>query len=153
MEYQVQFKQVEAQVTAVGRRRAGRAELSKVVPASCGEGWNYIRSAQLARPGRNLALYLDGEIHLECGAEVGEPFICDDNVVCSSTPAGPVATAVHMGPYHLLGEAHAAICRWCSDNGYRLAGPCWEVYGHWVDDPAKLRTDVFYLLKAQESIV
>jgi hypothetical protein len=23
----------------------------------------------------------------------------------------------------------------------------WELYGHWEDDPAKLRTDVFYLLR------
>ncbi len=22
----------------------------------------------------------------------------------------------------------------------------WEVYGHWSEDPAQLRTDVFYLL-------
>jgi hypothetical protein len=33
-----------------------------------------------------------------------------------------------------------------------LAGPNWEVYGHWTDewnsDPAKIRTDVFYLLVA-----
>jgi hypothetical protein len=33
-----------------------------------------------------------------------------------------------------------------------LAGPNWEVYGHWQDewnsDPSKIRTDVFYLLVA-----
>ena len=28
-----------------------------------------------------------------------------------------------------------------------LAGPNWEVYGHWHDDPSQLRTDVFYLLQ------
>jgi hypothetical protein len=35
--------------------------------------------------------------------------------------------------------------------GHELAGPSWEVYGHWLDewnsDPRKIRTDVFYLLK------
>ena len=27
-----------------------------------------------------------------------------------------------------------------------LAGPCWEVYGDWHDDPAKRRTDMYHLL-------
>jgi hypothetical protein len=27
-----------------------------------------------------------------------------------------------------------------------MTGVDWEIYGHWDDDPAKLRTDVFYLL-------
>src|SRR5262249_28162531 len=70
-----------------------------------------------------------------------------DGVVCSSTPAGLVATTAHFGPYARLGEAHQAILRWCADHGYKLAGPSWEVYGHWDDDPAKLRTDIYYLLQ------
>ena len=36
-------------------------------------------------------------------------------------------------------------------HGHTLAGPNWEIYGHWVDewnrDPTKIRTEVFYLLK------
>jgi hypothetical protein len=43
----------------------------------------------------------------------------------------------------------------CRDNGYALAGPNWEVYGHWKDewnsDPTKICTDVFYLLVAAGS--
>ena len=35
-----------------------------------------------------------------------------------------------------------------------LAGPNWEIYGHWVDewnrDPSKIRTDVFYLIKKSD---
>jgi len=27
-----------------------------------------------------------------------------------------------------------------------MAGPRWEVYGHWSDNPATRRTDIFYLL-------
>jgi hypothetical protein len=31
-----------------------------------------------------------------------------------------------------------------------LAGPNWEIYGHWIDewnsDPTKICTDVFYLI-------
>jgi effector-binding domain-containing protein len=72
-------------------------------------------------------------------------------VIGSSTPAGRVATAVHLGPYDRLPEAHQAIRRWCADHGYTLAGPNWEIYDHWTDewnsDPSRIRTGLFYLLK------
>jgi effector-binding domain-containing protein len=95
-----------------------------------------------------LALYLDGEMNIECGVEVFQPFAGNDRVICSCTPAGLVATAAHIGPYNRLGEAHKAVHEWCADHGHLLAGPSWEVYGHWTDDPAQLRTDVFWLLQA-----
>jgi effector-binding domain-containing protein len=148
MEYQVEVKEVPAQTTGVIRCRARQAELATVVPHLCGEVWEFFRASGLPRPGRHLALYLDGEINLEVGAEVAEPFVGNDRVVCSSTPAGLVAVAVHWGPYSGLHGAHQAIHRWCADNGRTPAGPQWEVYGHWTDDVTQLRTDVFYLLQA-----
>lgn len=148
MAYHVSVQQVASQTTAVVRRRAGPAELAQVVPQACGEVWAWARSSNLPRPGRHVALYLDGEINLEVGAEMAQPFTGDGQVVCSCTPAGTVATTTHLGPYDRLGEAHAAICRWCAAKGHALAGPNWEVYGHGEDDPAKLRTDVFYLLRS-----
>jgi hypothetical protein len=35
-------------------------------------------------------------------------------------------------------------------NDHTLAGPQWEIYGHWLPewnkDPSQIRTDVYYLL-------
>ena len=97
------------------------------------------------------ALYWDCAINLEVGVELDAPFAGYGEVVGSATPAGAVATAVHFGPYGRLCEAHQAIRQWCADHGYAEAGPNWEIYGHWIDewnnDPTKIRTDVFYLLK------
>jgi effector-binding domain-containing protein len=146
MSYQISVHHVPAQTTAVVRSRAKQADLPQVVPALCGEVWAYTRAAGLPRPGRHLALYLDCAINLEVGAEMDQPFTGDGRVVCSSTPAGLVATTVHLGPYNRLGDAHHAVLNWCAANGHVLAGPSWEVYGHWTDDPTQLRTDVFYLL-------
>jgi effector-binding domain-containing protein len=67
--------------------------------------------------------------------------------VCAVIPGGMVATVVHMGPYQKLPEAHAAVRGWCAEHGHALAGPSWEIYGDWTDNPAELRTDVFYLLQ------
>ena len=146
MQYQVHVEQVEPQLTAVIRLRADPSYFSQVVPQACGEVWNYFRSSGLPRPGRHLALYLDEQGNIEVGAEVGQPFTGNDRVVCSSTPGGRVATTAHLGPYDRLGGAHDAVRKWCAAHGQALAGPFWEVYGHWTDDPAQLRTDVFYLL-------
>ena len=146
MAYHVHVQQVAAQLTGVVRCRTKGSELSQVVPRLCGEVWEFMRSAQLPRPGRHVALYLDGEMNIEVGVEVFQPFEGNARVVCSSTPAGTVATVAHIGPYHGLGDANKAILQFCKENGHALAGPSWEVYGHWDDDPAKLRTDVFYLL-------
>src|SRR5262245_50889081 len=147
MEYQPRIEQVTPVTTAVVRRRARQDELSTVVPQACGEVWAFVRSAGVPNPGRHTALYLDGAINLEVGAEVGQPFAGDGNVVCSSLPGGTVATVAHFGPYSLLGDAYAALGRFCSDQGLTRAGPSWEIYGHWDDDPAKLRTDIYFLLQ------
>lgn len=151
MGYQVKLEQHISSPLAVVRRKAKSQELSKVVPEACGEVWKVVRSQKIAGAGRHVALYLDCEINLEVGVEVETPFAGHGEVVGSATPAGAVASVAHFGPYNRLHEAHQAIHQWCAENGHKLAGPHWELYGHWVDewnsDPSKIRTDVFYLLK------
>jgi len=135
---------------AVIRRRARPEELSKVVPDACGIVWGILRSQRIPGAGRNVAVYLDGEINLEVGVEMDAPFVGLGEVVRSGTPAGLIATTTHHGPYRLLNRAHDAIAHWCRDHGHTLAGPNWEIYGHWQDewnrDPARIVTEVFYLL-------
>jgi effector-binding domain-containing protein len=143
------------QPTAVVRRRASLRELPKVVPDGCGVVWNTLRANAIKGAGRNLALYLDDQINLEVGVEMSAPFAGVGDVVASSLPAGGVATAVHFGPYQRLCNVHNAIRDWCKANGHSLAGPNWEIYGHWDQDwnshPEKIRTDVYYLLKPADA--
>jgi effector-binding domain-containing protein len=150
MEYDVHLEQVTSRPLAVVRRRASLAELGRVIPEACGKVWEVVRAQKLPGAGRNVALYLDDEFNLEVGVEMDAPFAGHDEVIGSATPAGTVATAVHFGPYNRLPEAHHAIRRWCAANGLTLAGPNWDIYGHWLDewcgDPSKIRTDVFYLV-------
>ncbi len=153
MEHHVRLEELGSRPLAVVRRRAKAAELSKVVPDACGTVWSVIRAHQVPGAGRNVAVYWDcrdGQVNVEVGVEMDGPFAGHGEVAASATPAGRVATAVHYGPYRQLCGAHDAILSWCRNNRYTLAGPSWEVYGHWKNewnsDPAKVRTDVFYLL-------
>jgi effector-binding domain-containing protein len=151
MQYQIELTQSGPVHTAVIWDRVAPRDLAKFVSAACGEVWSFIRSAGLKKPGRHVALYLDGEGTVEVGAEVSGPFVGNDRVRCSQLPVGRVATTVHLGPYPLLRNAHAAIRQWCAGRSLQLTGVSWEVYGHWQEswnaDPSRIHTDVFYLLQ------
>jgi effector-binding domain-containing protein len=149
MQYKVQLQQFNSIPLAVIRSTARPDELSRVVRRHCGLVWNVLR-AQQVRGGRHVAVYLDSAITLEVGVELSAPFVERDDVVRSATPAGTVASVVHLGPYSGLGAAHQAIHDWSKATNHPLAGPKWEIYGHWKpewdDDPSQIRTDVFYLM-------
>jgi effector-binding domain-containing protein len=158
MTYTVRIEHQATRPLAVVRRRATQQQLSKVVPDACGTVWNVVRAQQVPGAGRHVAVYWDCAINLEVGVELEAPLGSHGSpdpanfgeVVASATPNGPVATTTHYGPYGQLCQAHEAIHDWCAANGHTLAGPSWEVYGHWQNDwntdPTKIRTDVFYLL-------
>jgi effector-binding domain-containing protein len=145
----VQIQRLNSVPVAVIRRQADASQLSRLVPECCGLVWNAVR-AQQAKAGRHVAIYWDGIIRLEVGVELLGPFAEHGEVVLSATPAGAVASATLFGPYGALGAAHGAIREWCSANNHSLAGPNWEIYGHWLPewntDPSQIRTDVYYLL-------
>jgi effector-binding domain-containing protein len=148
--YDIRLEQSVGRPLAVVRHRAALHELSRVVPEACGVVWGVVRAQQLPGAGRHVAVYLDDLINLEVGVELDAPFGAFGEVVGSAIPSGTVAATTHYGPYARLHEAHEAIRRWCLDNGHALAGPNWEIYGHWADawndDPSQITTDVFYLL-------
>ena len=145
----VQLDQRDSVPVAVIRRQASASELSRIVPQCCGLVWNAVR-AQQARAGRHVAIYWDSSIRLEVGVELYGPFTEEGEVVRSAMPAGPVAWTAHLGPYSGLGGAHDAVRQWCRANNRELAGPNWEIYGHWQSEwntnPLQIRTDVYYLL-------
>jgi effector-binding domain-containing protein len=147
--HHVQVRQLESIPLAVIRRQVRQSELSRVVPECCGLVWNALR-AQNIRGGRHVAVYWDDTIRLEVGVEVQGPFAETPQVVRSATPDGNVASVTHLGPYGGLWAAHGAIREFCKGGNVRVAGPNWEIYGHWREewnaDPSLIRTDVFYLL-------
>jgi len=132
---------------AVVRRQVRRPELSSAVREGCGRVWTFARQRSLPA-GRHVAVYRDGSVRLEVGVELPVPFVEEEDVIRSATPAGLTACTTLLGPYDQLGRAHAAIHAWCAGHGHRLAGPNWEIYGHWQPewnaDTSRIRTDIFY---------
>jgi len=149
MAYSVQIATVTEQLLAASRQETTLTRVSQDIQRLLQAPWALIRqNPDLRRDGHNVAVYRNepNGVSVEVGVQVVRAFDPTSLVVCSSTPGGTVATTAHFGPYSALGGAHRAVCAWCDQNGRALAGVSWEIYGDWNDDPAKLRTDVLYLL-------
>jgi effector-binding domain-containing protein len=104
--------------------------------------------------GQNIFIYRSAtptELTVDFCVGVTAPFSAIGHVVPMETPGGPAARTTHYGDYGRMNEANEAIIAWCRANNRLRAGPSWEVYGHWDPDPAKLSTDVYYLLQPTTS--
>jgi effector-binding domain-containing protein len=150
MGYSVTVLEAAPQWIAAARGRAKAGAVSRTMLGLLGTAWDFVRLSGIKTDGQNVAIYRGeaGEVAIAAGPRVFEKFEGNSEVACVATPSGPAATAIHMGPYEQLGRPHAAIREWCAANGREMEGTNWEIYGHHEDDPARRRTDVFYLLRS-----
>lgn len=156
MPYEVVLCQVAPRTLAAAQTRVRAHTLVPSIRPLFDEVYKYLNEAGVKERGLNVIVYwnearrnlLDSEegLVMEAGVEVYAALPQEGVVRAAATPAGRVAATVHVGPYDQMGKAHDAVRAWCAEQGHALAGPNWEVYGHWNDDPQQLRTEVFYLL-------
>lgn len=159
MEYNIKKREVAQRVVACAISQATIQNIGDKIGELLPQVYDVLQVINIQQFGNNIVIYWDKEddclllteqgIHIDVGVQVDKAFEPVGQVRCSATPAGVVATTTHIGSYQQLPSAHAAIRNWCKENGYFIAGVNWEVYGDWNDDPTKLMTEVFYLLKHQ----
>jgi effector-binding domain-containing protein len=147
MQYDVVLRTVEAGRIAAVREHVTPVDIAQRFGPALDQVWTFVRAAGLST-NHNVFVYDDSAPGvIEFGVQVDTEFEDGDVVMCSETPAGTIATTTHVGPYDELGAAHSAVRAWCLDEGRPITGPFWEIYGDWNDDPAKLETEVCYLLR------
>jgi DNA-binding transcriptional MerR regulator len=87
-----------------------------------------------ATPGISVGWYEDetvdgGGIVLHAGFEIAGQDVPDsDRVHVVDLPVVDAASVIHRGHPHGIPAAWEAFMRWIEDSGYRLAGPCRELY-------------------------
>jgi effector-binding domain-containing protein len=145
MDPSVRLEHAESRELAVVRRASSRQGLPRDIIAGFDVVWPVLRSQGVAT-GRNVVIYHGGLADLEIGVEVTGRLEETPEVRRSATPTGPVASATHWGDYSAMKPAYDALERWCTEHGRRKTGVSWEVYGHWADDPAERRTDIYFQL-------
>ena len=146
MSYQVTMTAVEARPTAVVTATTTWQEFPTLWRSLSDEVWACLHAGGIYRGCRNIMLYWDDVPHVEVGVELLVPCPLTGHVVASALPAGDVAMTVHWGPYSKLGDAHRAVTDWCAAQGKRRTSTRWEIYGPHDDDPAKVWTEVCWLL-------
>ena len=148
MPYEVRAERAAPRTLAAVHATTNQQRLSADILRLLDKVWPVLRE-QGVRTGHNVVVYHGGtarELTVDVGVEAFTDFAVRGEIRRTATPSGEVATVAHYGEYSEMAGAYAALERWCQDNGRRPAGVNWEVYGDWADDPAKRRTDVYFLL-------
>jgi effector-binding domain-containing protein len=149
MTVEVTAKTIEPAPTAVVVAATTWAEFPKVWRSMLDEVWSFLRGDApegLYQHGHNIMLYKDDVPNVEVGVQVNGSFAPAGRVVASTLPGGPVATATHTGPMASIGDTHHAVREWSDAQGYRLAGPRWEIYGDPDPSTGSFDVDVFWSL-------
>jgi effector-binding domain-containing protein len=149
MTAEVTVKTVEPTPTAVVAAATTWAEFPQMWGPMLDTVWSFLRGDApdgLYDHGHNIMLYQDDVPNVEVGVQVSGSFATAGEVVPSALPGGLAATATHTGPITKIGDTHQAVCEWSQANGYRLAGPRWEIYGDPDPSSGDFDVDVFWSL-------
>jgi effector-binding domain-containing protein len=151
MKYDVVVETAQAELLAAVRATVPIRDVARAWKPALDQVWAFLRANGELRTGHNLFLYHHVEqrneaMNIDFGVQVARPFERKGDVRCIETPAGEVASTIHVGPYNQLRNAHNAIHTWCAANNRKIAKASWETYGDWNNDPALLETTVKYLL-------
>ena len=149
----VTFVRVDPRPIAVIAQSTTWKDFPQVWGPLLDEVYRFVRSRDELATGagderwQNIMLYKSDRPDVEVGVLVSAQFTPVGRVTPSELPGGEVATATHRGDYGQLGVTHGAVRDAIAARGRELDGPCWEIYGHWREDPAALETEVFWLLR------
>jgi len=152
MATEVSIQDVPARILAAVRRSVLPDQIAGVWKPALDQVWAFLKQHPgLRTDGHNVFLYhhpasTQSPMDADFGVQVTRAFERSGEVFATETPAGKVATALHVGPYQRLGDTHNAIHAWAAANKMSFAGKSWEIYGDWTEDAAKLETRIEYLL-------
>jgi effector-binding domain-containing protein len=151
MAVEVTMQAVDPAPTAVVAAATTWAEFPKIWGPMLDQVWSFLRGDApegLYKQGHNVMLYKDDVPNVEVGVQVSRSFDPTGHVVASALPGGLVATAIHTGPIAQIGDTHQAVREWSKAEGYRLAGPHWEIYGDPDPSTGHFDVEVFWSLVA-----
>jgi effector-binding domain-containing protein len=151
MKYEIVVAAAHSELVAAVQATLPISDIARAWKPALEQVWALLKSNGGLGPGHNLFLYhhparRDQPMNIDFGVQVARRFEPQGDVRCIETPAGEVATTVHVGRFERLVDAHDAIHAWCAAHNRQIAQASWEIYGDWNDNPALLETTVKYLL-------
>jgi len=134
MPVSVNVQTVHPRKLAAVRREVAPGAVGSAWGPAVGKVWDFIRSQPgLWTDGHNIFLYhhaAKGEsaMTVDFGVQVTRAFPQSGEVFATETPAGKVASALHVGPYERMGETHEAIQSWARA---RIILRIWMSHSRW----------------------
>lgn len=135
------------------RRRVTFDRLQQTMGECFGALYGFGQKAGLPIAGHPITRYVStgtGLWTVDFVMPLMQPSDSNNEMESGALPSGPVAFAVHEGPYEQLSETYAAIEKWIEESGYRAGESPWESYitdpGQ-TPDPNDWRTEVFWPLQ------
>jgi hypothetical protein len=148
--YDVRLQQTSPRGIAAVRARLPGWKVGASFRTYLDQVYSASRGTALKLDGQNIFVYRSVEgmpdhVDVEFGVGVAQPFPTEGAVTYCTTPSGSTITTTHWGDYGALRDAHRAVTEWARQHQVTLAGPRWEVYGHWREGVIP-RTDIYYLV-------
>jgi effector-binding domain-containing protein len=145
-------KEIAARSILYIRRRVAPSEIQATMGECFGKLYTHGQKAGLPIGGNPMARWISvgpGLLTLDSVMPLMAPAVGEGEMKADQLPGGPVAFALHAGPYDQLNETHAAVERWVESSGYQVAGPYWDWFVTDPGDhpsPADWRTEVYWPL-------
>ena len=74
------------------------------------------------------------ELQCPIGGEISPSGPDERGLGVKRVEAAEVASTVHKGPFHEVGQTYGALVGWIMENGYEIVGPAEEIY---LSEPEK----------------
>src|SRR5258708_20859430 len=102
MKYEVVVEAAQAELVAAVRARVPIGDIARAWKPALDQVWAFLKTNGELGPGHNLFLYHHAErrndpMNIDFGVQVARPFEPEGDVRCIETPAGEVASTVHVG--------------------------------------------------------
>lgn len=154
--YEIEIAEVAPQLVAATTVHTSLKRIGQDIGIGFGTLMQGMARERLAPAGAPFVIYttvIDEESggDIELGVPVARELPAGGDVYSRELEGGPMATAVHLGPYEGIGSAYHALTMWISEHGHEIAGPPREIYLNdpQVIAPAELLTRVEFPICAK----
>ena len=151
--YEISIRTVKPQPIVSIRIQCKQSELSAQYGKYLPQLFGYAGQNKGQFAGQPLAIYhafeKDGIVDVEMACPLKKPIKGKGEIKAGMLYGGRVAATYHLGAYHKLSNAHAAVQKWFKATKHKSGGAPWEVY---ISDPtlvkpSEVRTDLFFPLQ------
>jgi effector-binding domain-containing protein len=133
VDYKVEVRRLSPATTAVIFASIPFGEMAATLAEIFGEVQHYLHAIG-TEPVTNQAFarfvvhQAEERVDVEAGFATSRPVFPAGDVTPGDLPGGDVAVCLHVGPFHEIDKAYAAVNEWLAAHQRKASGVPWELY-------------------------